>query len=446
MNPNLWDVAISMLNEYFQHKCLSSSLYDCITELLNVIGESLQNENFQDMQHLFSIIDLFYNMTYNDYKMARELISNNAHVIFYPLIQFPVALRLFNELLILDHAPNDLNQEANLPTDHDLRQIEYEAICEREGYNSVAIFCIENDISAKLLELLDSEKELVLKTIKTFGRYYFFSFESFIPVFSHIFEIVYQDQVIENRIAAIESISPFAGSSNKAQNFFLSTNEFMQLFTDYSDETPEIVAAILSCAKNIMSISEYLDEQNVQKFLDFASQYLESDDPNILNQSIKIISEGTKNGEMYVAFCMENGIIQHFFQMLDSELISFRTQTKIFIAICYFFEQSDFENAKQMVEFGFFNMLSEFLQTFSYNNVKAMRAALDALNQALQLALDYPEVQEWKQIIYGDDSIITAIEDYDCGTDQTGDYTEESIQVYAHSFLGKIEIQLPFEE
>lgn len=216
----------------------------------------------------------------------------------------------------------------------------------------------------------------------------------------------------------------------------MNKKEFIQLFTrEELDEPPEILTALLFCANNVMQISEYLDDSNAFIFLNFALQFLQENDSEDLRQAIQVISGGTKKGSEYTSFCLEKGIINQLFQMMNKGLVSFKTQSLLFIAICRFFEFADLENAKLMFDMDFFNFIAEYLQMISSDNEDAMIAALNALEHAVRLAQQCPEVGEWYDLIFNNDEIIKAIEIYDCGPGNVDPDLPESVETYAYSFL-----------
>lgn len=436
LNLESWQEAISILNHYLCTKKIKFYLFEMVAELLQNVHKSIVSNYFQNPNHIISIIDLFYNMSYDDMEMVHHLIDHNIHEIFYPFIQQAPTLKLFRELLFFDKAPKDLNDKAITIPDHDERQIEYEKICIKKKWNSVAHFCDKEQIATKLLEILSTErKNKVLRLIDVFGDYYF-TFEGFIPVFDPILQIIYQDQDINTRIYAINSISSFAGSSKRSLQFFLGIPNFQKLFIDYPIESQDVLVSILYCARNVMSICEYLEDKICVIFLDFAAQYLNSKDLELLSVSVKIISKGTLKGESYILYCMNKGIIQHLFQIFVEQSLSFEVQSLIFIAICKFFAYADLECSKKIAELGFFNIISDYFEPIASRNIYAMESAIDALFKGLEFSSVNPELSEWKYLIIDDDQIIDPIRKF---CDEFDMYQEESVEYYAYSFLQRID-------
>ncbi|OHS98574.1 hypothetical protein TRFO_08868 [Tritrichomonas foetus] len=438
-NSQNWQQSIDPLMHFSINKYLNSSQIRKLRDLLLLFGQALKNQVSFDPAYINALTMVLHNFCDDDYKLVTKLVDSNIHTIFYQFLNLEHTLILYQVFLDLDHAPNDLDHNIK-ELDHDLKQVQYEEICIKEGYNKVAHYLVDNGVASKFLEMLNSDisyKNVILDTIGSFG-YYFFSYESFSPLIDRLFEIVFNDPTIEFKCSAAKAIAKFVGSSRPCLNHILSFTEFLNFLVNPPFDQYQLLKAIMLFAERAISLIHYLSHELILMLLNFAITLMKSDSYEkyevLLDSAFEIIAQGTKSGSQFVNFCMQQGIVQQIFIIFENG-IPFKVQQSAFVTICDLFSVANVDVAKQMVALGFFFIISEYTQPITSNAKNIMMHVLDALNHALDLSETYEELAEWKSQILDDEKIIDPISELDCGKGNTGDYLQESVEVYAHSFL-----------
>lgn len=433
-DPNQSQENLPILIDYLRHHKVKSIHYEIIKELLMTAVNLINDEKQKNDLQIIQFINLFYEMIYDDTKISHFLIQNGIHQIFFPYFNTLETMKLYKELLILDKAPKNLQLKSDLPKDHDQKQISYEQICLDHGYHTVVHFCIDNGVISLLLNLLQTElRSEALKLIAAFGHYFYAAHE-FLPVFQPLLNIFFEDANHLNKSLSLKAISIFAGKSKESLNFFL-IPQLIRFFVAPPLDSPKMIKTLLFLAKNIMKLSYYIeDPQIILTILQFVIELLKGCDESLFKDCIVVFSKGTKSGDSFLQICLDHGIVQEFFELIESHSFPFHIKSQLFITLCNFFEVSSFENSVRIVECGFFPLLSDFLDSIGSHDDKIMTAALDALNNALNLASHYSEVSDWKELIFEDPNIIESILKYDCG-DEWEDFPEDSVEIYAHAFL-----------